>query len=204
MTIQESYRLILIFISIGLTQTTLENLILSIRFPSVNNYRLGNSSLTHPSVRWLRFAFDRPGIWFLCILRFLLATTMLIMSFLGNVPWFLPFASIFLELMVLQRYSYFPCSEVPLQRAALVALGCHLFFQDSDISLLGLIFIAFQLIIAYAAAGWHKVKSTAWKNGDSMTNFFWRYTGKKHHKFLKKHERYWKWIGWLVDRKSVV
>jgi hypothetical protein len=198
MTLPSTYQWIICVVAIGLIQSSLENLLLAIRIPAINQFRFGNTKLTPKYINWMKFTFDSPGIWVVSILRLGLSIFLIVSAFYSSIPWYLPISLVILDIAGIHRYYFFPISEVPLQRAVLVAATFHLLFNNPQISLFGLIFITAQLILAYFAAGWHKFKRPSWRNGVSMMKFFRKYLGQNYKNSLNKNMPLLKWMGWLV------
>lgn len=198
MTIEQTYRLIIIIAFIGAFQSTVENIIIAIKYPSFNKFPLKNTSYIANYEKWRAFAFDYPGNWVLLIIRLILAGVILFMGVFNLLNPIVLLLFVIVDMLGFPRWSFLSISDIPLQRVLIIATSIHLFFNDNQISILGLFFIYINLCLAYFAAGWHKIKSPAWRNGAAISKFCFSYVNIKNQDFLNRNKRYWKYIGFGV------
>lgn len=183
---------------LGLVQANLENLVLCFRYPKINNYPFANSAFTRPYNNWLSFGFDTPGVWIIYVFKLVLSIVMLGQVFSGEVIWYLPILYLVVEFLGFQRQYFLHMSDSPILKILLVSISVHYGFNDEQLSELSIWFISIQISLAYFAAGLHKVKSSAWHNGDLITKLFFRTFHSRFHLFFERNTGYWKWLGWGV------
>ena len=199
MSLNECYSLTLLLLSLGYLQSCIRNLYLFLKHPAIVNHSLSKHGLVSSKVFWLKFGYDAPGIWVLSFLKPLLALAVLWMNYQGTIPYFLPILMILADQLGYLRYRMLPAGEAPLQRAGLVVVALHLYFKDPLISKIGFLFLSLLLGLAYLSAGWHKIKSSDWKNGDAMSIFFQSTLGASTLTHtLNQNERLRKSFSWLV------
>lgn len=198
MSLEITYKVITILVTIGYLQSGIENLIVSISIPSFNNYSLSQSRLTSKYIRWLKFGFDAPGIWIITMLKIIISAFVLIYAINGTMHPFLLLLLLVTDLLGFPRWRYLIVTDSPMQRAILVTITLHAFFMDTRISFVGLIFISVQLMLSYFTAGWKKIKDPFWRNGESMTHFLSSFLNWRTRDKLMQKNQLIKLLGWLI------
>ena len=175
MTTYETYSLIALVHGIGYLQTSLTEFVFFKKHPSAASYNLKPSMIISRKLSWLLVGSNSPGLWFVMIAKIVLGSSMLIFLSQKTIPFYWPLLMIFFDQVGFLRFRLIGRSETPLQRAALIAIAIHLLLDNETVSQIGLIFISFQLFLAYFATGYHKLKDPKWREGLALSGFTERY-----------------------------
>lgn len=175
-------------------QSSLENLIVALKYPVILNFKITN---VYPNKKhkFLRKGSESSIIWWLTGLKVVLSVTLLISSIFYSVLFYIPVIYILIDQLGTLRTKLLGNSESPIQRAVLVSLVIHYGIQNTFLSELSLIFMIAMVSLSYFAAGWHKMKEPDWRDGTSMKFFLTSYLGLRV-KFL--NPLFFKYIGILT------
>jgi hypothetical protein len=198
MNLIEIYQWTSVIVCIGIIQANFENLILTIRYPAINNFKFGNTSFARSYNNWLSFAFDSPGVWIIYFVKLILSLVIFWQAIDNFIIWWLPILYMFIELLGFQRQYFLHMSDSSIQRIILFCISIHYGFQNDFLSELGLWFISLQVSLAYFAAGFHKMKSTVWHDGTIIKKFIMKNTNQRYFEAIKQDKYYCKWMGWFV------
>ena len=171
MSIETSFLLITGFLMFGLFQSSIENLVLFIKFPAIINYRLDKGIVKSPLAKKLSFIFNYPGILVLSIFKLILIICILISLIMVKVHFLMPLGLLCIDIIGFFRWKFLPSSDVPMQRVILIALIIHYYFCSPEISSITLFAISAFLCLAYFTAGYKKLKTSNWTDGNFISSF---------------------------------
>ncbi len=193
MSLEFTFKLIAGFLTVGILQSSIEQLILFIKFPAIINHPLDKGIVKSPLAKKLSFLYNTPIVGVFAILRVLLALALLLPIYCYQFYFLLPLGLITIDVIGFFRWKFMPSSDVPMQRVILIALSLHYFFQSSEISHLVLIAICGFLVLAYLAAGFKKTQTLNWTQGHLMSNL-----ALKDALPFSNNKKLWKSLAYLV------
>ena len=189
MTVDSAFTFISILVSIGIVQSSLESIILFVKFPALLNHPLDKGIIKSTVAKQLHYFYNAPFVWVLSISKLLIGFWLLITSILGDIQFLPALLLLVIDLVGFSRWRFFPSSEIPIQRVILISISLQAYFNQASISSNILYIISGFLCLAYFASGYKKVLDSNWKDGSTITHFI-----------KDKHipSQLWKWIGFLI------
>ncbi len=165
MSLEFTFKLIAGFLTIGILQSSVEKLILFLKFPAIFNFPLDNGIVKFTLAKKLSFIYNPPLINVFVVFKLINALVFLMAIAMEQVHFLMPLGLLLIDVFGFSRWKFMPSSDVPMQRVLLSVLCFHYYFLSEEVSELLLMVISAFLILAYAAAALKKLQSSNWKEG---------------------------------------